>query len=148
MPSQNSKSARVLFSHPPLIRAKQTAEIVFGSFESLPALTEVNLGELELKTNAQVIEISPSWRMFRDGWIGGETLTEVRERCDAILSWAANLKSEQVFAVTHGQPIKSLVSVALAGDLSIADGIKVENLSITTLQVDEKDWRLVSSSLV
>jgi broad specificity phosphatase PhoE len=70
----------------PLQRARQTAALAgFEDAEVIDDLHEVDYGEYEGRTTAEIREKRPDWLLWRDGSPGGETIGEVGVRADGVL---------------------------------------------------------------
>ena len=93
----------------PLQRARRTGELAgFGSQLRLePALSEWHYGEYEGLTNAQIQERRPGWDVFRDGWPGGESPSQVRERVEGLLERIRRMEGP-VALFSHGHLLRAL----------------------------------------
>ena len=71
----------------PLQRARRTCELAgFGAVAEIdPDLVEWNYGEYEGLTSAQVHAKNPTWKLFRDGCPGGETVAQIGARADRVV---------------------------------------------------------------
>lgn len=79
------KFDRVLTS--PLLRARRTAELAgFADAVVDPRLIEMNFGEYDGKTRAEIIATRPGWTYLRDGCPGGENAQDLGRRADAVLA--------------------------------------------------------------
>jgi broad specificity phosphatase PhoE len=70
----------------PLQRARQTAAL--AGFEDAQVdgdLHEVDYGEYEGRTTAEIREERPDWLLWRDGSPGGESMDDVGARADQVL---------------------------------------------------------------
>ena len=71
----------------PLRRAKHTAELAgYGSAISDSNLVEWDYGDYEGKTSAEILELNPNWKLFRDGCPGGESVADVTHRADQVIA--------------------------------------------------------------
>ncbi len=106
----------------PLLRARQTAEIItgqlgIGSVDASLAWSEADFGQWEGLTVLDVVQRYPgAWeQMISDpdiGPPGGETLAEVRRRVSA--AWRGLLvPSRTTLVVTHLTPIRIVIAEAL-----------------------------------
>jgi broad specificity phosphatase PhoE len=88
----------------PLERARLTCELAgFGS-EALVCedLAEWDYGTIEGKTTAEIREEQPGWDIWRDGPPGGETVEQVGERADRVISLVREQHGDVlVFAHAH-----------------------------------------------
>jgi len=105
--------ARVLAS--PLERARRTAELAgFGAAMELDEdLMEVDYGEYEGRTTAEIHRMRPDWDLWRDGCPGGETIVQAAERAERVLARARTVDGP-VLLVGHGHLTRTLASRALA----------------------------------
>ena len=71
----------------PAARAVETCRLAgFGDeVETTDLLLEMDYGDYEGLTTAQIREARPSWDLFDDGCPGGETIEDVGERVDLLL---------------------------------------------------------------
>lgn len=70
----------------PRLRARRTAELAgFAAAESEELLTEVDYGEYEGRTTAEIREERPDWDLWRDGNPGGETVEDAGGRADRVI---------------------------------------------------------------
>jgi broad specificity phosphatase PhoE len=78
--------ARIFTS--PLQRAKRTCELAgFGSrVEVDPDLVEWNYGEYEGLRTSDIRAKRPNWELFRDGFPGGESFSEIGARADRVVA--------------------------------------------------------------
>lgn len=71
----------------PLQRARQTAALAgFEDAQIDPDLHEVDYGEYEGRTTAEIREERPDWLLWRDGSPGGESMEQAGSRADAVLA--------------------------------------------------------------
>jgi broad specificity phosphatase PhoE len=70
----------------PLKRARRTAELAgFADAREDPDLVEIDYGEYEGLTTAQIREVNADWLMWRDGNPGGETVEQAGVRADRVI---------------------------------------------------------------
>lgn len=99
----------------PLQRALETCRLAgFGdAVETTDLLLEMDYGEYEGLTTAQIRQIRPGWDLFNDGCPGGETIDEVGMRADSLF---ARLRSEpklanlDVLVFAHGHVLRVLTA--------------------------------------
>jgi probable phosphoglycerate mutase len=82
----------------PLQRARRTCELAgFGAKAILePDLVEWDYGKYEGLTSAQIREQNPTWNLFRDGCLGGESLAQIGARADRVIARLRALKSDAI----------------------------------------------------
>ena len=139
----------------PLRRAMQTSEII-GQALSLPVipeegLMEMDLGQLDGLTNVEMQRCYPDiidrWRMDPSSvqMPGGESLKDVQERASRTLETIRHENPDgHAAAVSHNFVIGVIVLRVLGLPLSGFQRIRVELGSLTTLEHDGDQWRLVS----
>lgn len=139
----------------PLRRAMQTSEII-GEALSLPVipqdgLMEMDLGHLDGLTNPEMQqrfpEITSGWRSDPSSvrMPGGESLKDTQKRAwHTLQELLENDPGKHAVAVTHNFVIGVIVLRALGLPLSKFQSIRVELGSLTTLEHDNKVWRLIS----
>lgn len=132
-----------------LIRAKQTAEILFGTdtaFLEREALNEISFGALTGGADADNLVRYPAYFAAKKRkeqnlrLPGGECPTEVFERAEAVVKEAIASGAKTVVFVTHGGVIRALAAglLGLGAEqmLKIADGL--EHTSVTELSYSEE----------
>jgi probable phosphoglycerate mutase len=77
---------RVLVS--PLSRARRTAELALGEVNAVvdERLLEIDFGEYDGRTVAEIRRERPGWTYLRDGCPGGEGPEDIGRRADALLA--------------------------------------------------------------
>lgn len=71
----------------PRLRARRTAELAgFPDAQSEELLTEVDYGDYEGLTTAEIQEERPDWDLWRDGNPGGETVEDAGARADRVIA--------------------------------------------------------------
>jgi broad specificity phosphatase PhoE len=100
----------------PLERAQRTAELAgFGAALELDGdLVEVDYGDYEGRTSAEIQQLRPGWDLWRDGCPGGETIAQAAVRAERVLARARALGAGPVLLIGHGHLMRTLVSRALA----------------------------------
>jgi broad specificity phosphatase PhoE len=101
----------------PLERARRTAELAgFGDALALdPDLMEVDYGEYEGRTTAEIQRARPDWDLWRDGCPGGETIADAAARAERVLARVRTVDGP-VLLVGHGHLTRTLASRALTLD--------------------------------
>jgi probable phosphoglycerate mutase len=117
----------------PLLRARQTAEIIAGSGRTVsicPDLREIDVGEFAGLTNEEIEGRLPdAWRDLRAGNLdrfpGGESRVDFRERVLRALGDLANEHpGAEIFVATHGGTIGDVERY-----LGVHPGVGVGNLA-------------------
>jgi broad specificity phosphatase PhoE len=129
----------------PLIRAKDTAEIVasknkFSEPMVEPLLIERSFGEAEgLMHEEWVAKYSNTNEVP-----GGEPLAALEQRANLLLSTlATNYRGKRVIAVSHGALIRVLLRIVSDGELP-RDGERLGNACLNILVHDEQKWHIRS----
>jgi broad specificity phosphatase PhoE len=101
----------------PLQRARRTAELAgYGDVLELDDdLVEVDYGEYEGLTTAEIRRARPNWDLWRDGCPGGETVADAARRAERVLA-RARAADGPVLLVGHGHLTRTLATRALALD--------------------------------
>jgi probable phosphoglycerate mutase len=101
----------------PLERARRTAELAgFGEQLAFDAdLMEVDYGEYEGRTTAEIHRARPDWDLWRDGCPGGETVAEAAVRAERVIARVRAVDGP-VLLVGHGHLTRTLASRALTLD--------------------------------
>lgn len=86
----------------PLQRAHRTAELAgFGDAVVDPRLVELNYGEYEGRTTAEIRQENPDWYLWRDGSPGGESMDEAGARADSVIEELSSAEGD-VLLFGHG----------------------------------------------
>jgi probable phosphoglycerate mutase len=101
----------------PLERARRTAELAgFGDALAFDEdLVEVDYGEYEGRTTAEIRRARPDWDLWRDGCPGGETIAEAAARAERVIARVRAVDGP-VLLVGHGHLTRTLASRALTLD--------------------------------
>jgi broad specificity phosphatase PhoE len=99
----------VLADHPfalvltsPRQRARRTAELAgFPDAEVDDRLAEIDYGEYEGRTTAEIQAERPGWFLWRDGTPGGESIDAAGERADAVITRIRKVEGD-VLLFGHG----------------------------------------------
>src|SRR5699024_4106749 len=103
----------------PILRCAQTAEeLGFPEAVVVDGLSECDYGE---RPNRKLADLTsePLWRTVQDSpsqvrFPGGESMLEMRDRCvAAVADIVSRHPGETVLLVSHGDPIKAILSDAL-----------------------------------
>jgi probable phosphoglycerate mutase len=86
----------------PRQRARRTAELA-GFEEAAPddPLVELDYGDYEGRTTAEIREERPDWLLWRDGCPGGESIDDAGRRADRVLERIASVEGD-VLLFGHG----------------------------------------------
>jgi broad specificity phosphatase PhoE len=134
---------RVLSS--PLVRARRTAELagLGDRLELTDALVEMDYGEYEGMTFAEIRDRRPEWDLFRDGCPGGETVDDVAARAARVIDEVAPEAGDgDVALVAHGHVLRVLAAVYLAEPPAFARALSLATATVSVLGHDH-EWRAV-----
>lgn len=147
----------------PLRRAQETAEILLAAqtdgcvdtLETLPELTEVNVGRWEGRSLLEIQTTdAESHRLFlqdasRYGYADGETLADVRDRVlptfDRLLTEHCG---ERIVVVAHNIVNRALLCQLLGIPLANYRAITQDNCGITVIERDSKGTTVRTINLV
>lgn len=126
----------------PLMRAKQTAEIVAQALK----LTEVAIEPLLLERSfgeAEGIKYEEWKTLYPDGIAPGcETLDVLRQRANRLLdALLETYRGTRVLTVSHGALIRKLVRMVSAAELP-REGERFGNASLSIIVHDGQQWRI------
>jgi len=135
-------SVDAIFSSP-LPRALETAEIISKKtgvkITVDDRLCEVELGSLKGRKTSEVLAFDPNWfdEYFNDSSkYGIEKYSRIQERMMSALQSARNSNLKSAIFVSHLEPIRSLVSLAIGIDGRLVRRIKISNASITIFKYE------------
>ena len=94
-----------------LQRASRTCELAgFGTCaETDPDLVEWDYGKYEGLTSAQILQSNPSWDLFRDGALSGESPAQIGERADRVIERIRRV-ADDVLLFSSGHFIRVLTA--------------------------------------
>lgn len=138
----------------PMLRARQTARRIARATGLEPieveALREAHHGEWEGKTKAEILAgWRPEWDAFEAApreveRPGGESYGDTADRVwPALEAIAARHPGDDVVVVTHGGPLRLVLSEVLDLPLTRRDEFGTENASLFVVARAEDGWRLV-----
>ena len=93
----------------PRVRARTTAELAGFTPEIEPDLVEIDYGDYEGLTTAEIREQRPGWTVWRDGMPNGETLAQAGERADRVIARALAAGGD-VALFAHGHILRILAA--------------------------------------
>jgi broad specificity phosphatase PhoE len=95
----------------PLQRAHRTCELAgFGAAATLdPDLLEWDYGQYEGRTLQDIHQKRPEWELFRDGCPGGDSVEQISERADRVVSHLLALKGK-VLLFSSGHILRVLAA--------------------------------------
>jgi broad specificity phosphatase PhoE len=124
----------------PLQRASETCRLAgFGEqMETTELLLEMDYGNYEGLTTAQIRQQRPDWDLFVDGCPGGETIEDVGGRADVLierLRTDSSLAGGDVFLFAHGHILRAFTARWLG--LAAAEG---RHLALGAAKFGILDW--------
>ena len=123
-------------------RARRTAEIAgFPDPEVTPLLQELEYGEYEGLTTAQIQERRPGWELFRDGCPGGESPAEAYGRAGRFIAMAVEQKGN-VLAFAHGHIIRTIAVAWMGVDVTVAAHLLLDVATLSRLVEDDRGREL------
>jgi broad specificity phosphatase PhoE len=129
----------------PLVRARQTAEIIadgLGGVEITedPGIAEVSYGRWEGMTYYELIE-DPHYAIYRESPVeyptpGGETIPHVQARGVAAVhrAVAAN-PGRRILFVSHGDIIRTVLCYFLGLELKFFHRVRIDNAALSGIQI-------------
>lgn len=132
----------------PLVRARQTAELMAAGLDGVsiiedPAIAEVMYGRWEGMVYHDLIN-DPYYVEYRKAPLqhptpGGETIKQVQERgVEAVTRVLADHPGARIMFVSHGDIIRTVLCHFLGLELSHFHRLRVDNASISTVQISGK----------
>jgi broad specificity phosphatase PhoE len=128
----------------PLQRAVRTAEIAgFPNPQLTPLLSEVDYGQYEGVTTAQIHEQNPGWEIYRDGSPGGETPAQIYARALAFIGLCASVDG-RVLVFAHGHILRAVAVAWLRLDIIVAANLQLDVATLSRLREDPDHGRLLA----
>jgi len=127
--------ARVLCS--PLRRARDTARLAgYPGGELTDLLREVDYGEYEGLTTAEIRRRDPGWDLFENGCPGGETPEQIVERMEHLLAALGDAPEGDVLLFGHGHCLRALTARYLGFPVTLGSRLRAEAGSLSILGSD------------
>jgi len=121
----------------PMQRARRTAEIAgFPEPRITELLQEVDYGEYEGMTSAEIREVHPDWQLYRDGCPGGETPEEVYRRARDFIDLALTTPGN-VLGFAHGHIIRAIAVAWTSLDITSAIRFQLDVATLSILAEDQ-----------
>lgn len=135
----------------PMRRARETCEAAgFGNVAVIdPNLKELDYGDYEGRTTAEIQQERPGWSLWRDGCPNGETFEHAAARAECVISRA--LQAEGAVALfAHGHILRILASRWLGLDPDAARLFALSTATLSTLGYERETqvitrWNLTVS---
>ncbi len=122
----------------PLIRARTTAKLAGFDPEIDDRLVEWDYGEVEGRTNAEIVAERPGWSKWSDGVGGGETAGDVGVRADAFIGDAGHVEGE-VLVFAHGHFLSIMIARWLGLDATEGRLFPLATATVTVLGTKRAD---------
>jgi probable phosphoglycerate mutase len=117
----------------PLMRARETAEILGAVPRIDERLRERDYGEFEGLTTAEIRERVPGWNVWTDDVPGGEPMGEFTARVDEVVAELRGRESGAVLLVTHAHWMRLFTARWLGLDAEGAALFRASELGLTRL---------------
>jgi probable phosphoglycerate mutase len=128
----------------PLQRAVRTSEIAgFPNPQLTPLLREVDYGQYEGVTTAQIREQNPGWEIYRDGSPGGETPAQIYARAFEFIRLCEKVDG-RVLAFAHGHILRAVAVAYLRLDIIVAANLQLDVATLSRLREDPDHGRLLA----
>lgn len=129
----------------PLIRATETCALAGFAAGAIATtdLLEWDYGDYEGMTTTAIRSTRPGWRLFRDGVVGGETLSGVSARADSLIRRFAGIAGN-VLVFGHGHVLRVLTARWLEMPPQAGERFVLRAAGIGVLG-HEHDWTALSA---
>src|SRR4051794_11849449 len=94
----------------PLRRARDTARLAGAEPDVDERLREMDYGDYEGRTSAEIRTARPGWDLWTDGCPGGETVEDVGARVDALIGERLRAAGERALVFGHGHTLRILAA--------------------------------------
>jgi broad specificity phosphatase PhoE len=121
----------------PLRRALRTCELAgFAGRATIdPDLVEWDYGHYEGRTLAEIHQERPGWELFRDGCPGGESVLQITERADRVVSRLRALKGN-VLIFSSGHVLRVLAARWIDGSAALGRRLVLDPACVCVLGYD------------
>lgn len=139
----------------PLIRARQTAEIIAEphglEVQLVPAIEEVDVGQWEGRSWQEISQTEPEpFRQFvadsaNHGYLGGENMNQVRDRAAPVLDdlMRQHLGAE-IAVVAHNVVNRVYVATLLGVPIALAREINQDNCGVNVVRCRRNETKLLT----
>lgn len=116
-------------------RALRTAELAgFPRPTITPLLREIDYGEYEGKTSAEIHQSQPGWEIYKDGSPGGESPQQVYARAEQFVELVGALRQGRAIAFSHGHFSRAVGAAWIRAGLGIAASLELDVASLSILR--------------
>ncbi len=128
----------------PLARARESCDLAgFGARAVIdPNLRELDYGDYEGRTTAEIWNERPGWNLWRDGCPNGESLADAAARADATIARALEAEGDALL-FGHGHILRILAARWLGLEPSAARLLAFSTASFSVLGY-EREQRVLS----
>jgi probable phosphoglycerate mutase len=143
---QGIKFTHVLTS--PLQRARRTCELAgFGAVARVePDLHELDYGDYEGRTTADIRSQHSSWSMFKDGSPHGESVEKFSERADRVLNALGSVDGT-IALFSHGQFLRALAARWIGLPVQAGQHFALDTASISILGYEHTNEEIPAITL-
>ncbi|MGI9079966.1 MAG: histidine phosphatase family protein [Acidimicrobiales bacterium] len=127
----------------PRVRAIETARLA-GLGDGLVVderLREVDYGDYEGRTTADIRKDRPGWEMFRDGCPGGETIEDAGRRADDLLASLAPEEGDDVVSLSGHGHFSRVLTARYLGLPAFQGRLLALGTASLSLLGHEHEWR-------
>jgi broad specificity phosphatase PhoE len=121
----------------PLRRAQRTCELAgFADRATIDQeLVEWDYGHYEGQTLAQIHRERPEWELFRDGSPGGESVSQITERVDRVVSRLRSLQGK-ILVFSSGHVLRVLAARWIDGPTALGRHLVLDPACVCILGYD------------
>lgn len=123
----------------PLIRARETCDL--AGFDNRAVvdsrLAEWDYGNVEGRTSSEMQSIQPGWTIWNEGPVGGEALSDVALRADAMIDNVRTVDGN-VALFAHGHLLRILASRWVGAQPGFARSLALSPATISTLGMERE----------
>jgi len=121
----------------PLRRARRTCELAgfAGPAAIEPDLVEWDYGHYEGRTLAEIQRETPGWELFRDGCPGGESVLQITDRADRVVTRLRALEGN-VLLFSSGHVLRVLAARWIGGSAALGRSLLLDPTGFCVLDYD------------
>lgn len=125
-------------------RALRTAHLAGFTKPTITALLrEVDYGEHEGLTTAEIRASDPTWELYRDGSPGGESPEQIYARAAEFVDLVARRRQGRVLAFSHGHFSRAVAVAWIDAGITVAIGLQLDVATLNRL-TDTERGRVIS----
>jgi broad specificity phosphatase PhoE len=116
-------------------RALRTAQLAgFEEPHVTDLLKEFDYGEYEGLTTQQIHVANPTWELYNDGCLGGESPEEVYARAERFIDLVRREDQGRALAFAHGHILRAVAVAWIDASITVATNLQLDVATLSILR--------------